>query len=82
MLTEPVVGANSARCPSCDAWVIVTHDRCRPIRPGVVETTCPIETCRTTFEVQNHECRLWEIPRAGSNGAISSKVSLETSETG
>lgn len=61
---EPVVGANSARCPSCHAWVIVTHDRCRPISSGVAETTCPIETCKTTFEVQYHECKLWDIPQS------------------
>ncbi len=64
MLTEPVSRANSARCPNCHAWVVVTHDRCCAMRPGVVETTCLIEICKTTFEVQNHECKLWEIPQS------------------
>ena len=64
MLAEPVVGANSARCPNCNVWVIVTHDRCRAISSGVAETICPIETCKTIFEVRHHECKLWEIPQS------------------
>lgn len=64
MIDEPVVKASSARCPKCSAWVILSYDRCRPVRAEVVETTCPLETCKTKFEVQNDESRLWEVPES------------------
>jgi hypothetical protein len=60
MLNEIVVSASAARCPRCPAWVILTSDRCHATRPGAVETTCPI--CKDRFEVENHDCKLWEIP--------------------